>query len=97
MNIDQLHHIFINSTGICTDTRTLKPEQLFFALKGDNFNGNAFAKTALEQGAAYAIIDEAACAISGKTILVENVLTCLQNLAAHHLSLIHISEPTRPY
>ena len=90
MNIDQLHAIFLKSTGICTDTRTLKTGQLFFALKGDNFNGNAFAKMALDQGAAYAIIDEAPHSSSTKTILVDNVLTCLQDLARHHRNSLNI-------
>jgi UDP-N-acetylmuramoyl-tripeptide--D-alanyl-D-alanine ligase len=60
------------------------PGMLFFALKGPQFNGNQFAQTALEKGAAYAVIDEPEYAVQDKTILVENVLETLQELAKHH-------------
>jgi len=73
MNINKLHQLFLKSTGICTDTRSLQTGQLFFALKGENFNGNAFAKAALDKGASYAIIDETHYQTSSKTILVDNV------------------------
>jgi UDP-N-acetylmuramoyl-tripeptide--D-alanyl-D-alanine ligase len=84
MNIEQLYTIYKKYPSVETDTRKLKAGDLFFALKGDNFNGNAFAKQALDAGAAYAIIDEAAFEISGKTFLVDDVLTALQQLAKHH-------------
>ena len=58
MTIEQLYIIFKQHPSVETDTRKLKPDDIFFALKGDNFNGNAFAKKALEGGAAYAVIDE---------------------------------------
>ena len=57
---------------------------MFFALKGDHFNGNIYAKQALEQGAKYAVIDEAEFLISDQTILVDNVLETLQKLASYH-------------
>ncbi len=57
---------------------------IFFALKGDQFNGNEFAGQALEKGAAFAVIDEPAHEIKEKTLLVNNVLECLQQLALHH-------------
>ncbi|HEY4288117.1 MAG TPA: Mur ligase family protein [Puia sp.] len=69
MTISQLYEIFLRHPSVVTDTRQLKQGDLFFALKGPNFNGNAFAVRALELGAAYAIIDEApgaADADSGK-------------------------------
>ncbi|MCD8529092.1 MAG: Mur ligase domain-containing protein, partial [Chitinophagales bacterium] len=72
-----------------TDTRTLKEGQLFFALKGANFNGNLYAKQALENGAAYAIIDEKEYK-TDKCIVVEDVLTCLQELSKFHREYIGI-------
>jgi len=67
--------------SVCTDTRKTTLNCLFIALKGDNFNGNQFAKQALTSGAKYAVIDEAEYAIDGKTILVSNALAALQSLA----------------
>jgi len=58
MDIKELHQLFINSTGICTDTRKVKLNALFFALKGDNFNGNKYAKNAVNEGCSFAIVDE---------------------------------------
>ena len=84
MKIDDLHKLFLSCNGVCTDTRTLTNNQLFFALKGGNFNGNAYAKQAIEKGASYAIIDEAEYEIKDRTILVDNVLACLQELAKFH-------------
>jgi UDP-N-acetylmuramoyl-tripeptide--D-alanyl-D-alanine ligase len=84
MPIEELYKIYQRYPFVQTDTRKLKPGDLFFALKGDNFNGNAFAKHALEAGAVYAVIDEKEFEIQGKTILVENVLLTLQELARHH-------------
>ena len=84
MNISELYQIYKKYSSIQTDTRKLKKGDLFFALKGPNFNGNSFAKQALEDGAAYAIIDEKGFEIPGKTILVEDVLITLQQLAKHH-------------
>jgi UDP-N-acetylmuramoyl-tripeptide--D-alanyl-D-alanine ligase len=90
MTIEEIYSLFLQFPLVQTDTRNLKTGSLFFALKGGNFNGNLFAKQALEKGAAYAIIDEADCSIEGKTILVEDVLTCLQQLAAHHRTQLNI-------
>jgi UDP-N-acetylmuramoyl-tripeptide--D-alanyl-D-alanine ligase len=84
MTIEQLYSIFLQFPSVQTDTRKLKTGDLFFALKGENFNGNAFARQAIEAGAAHAIIDEPAYSIPDKTILVEDVLTTLQQLAGHH-------------
>lgn len=82
--IPEIHQLFKKFPTICTDTRKIKPNSLFFALKGENFNANAFAANALELGATYAIIDEIAYYEDDKTILVENVLETLQNLAYYH-------------
>lgn len=84
ITIEELYHIYQEHPSVQTDTRKLQPGDIFFALKGDNFNGNLFAKQALDAGAAYAVIDEAAYAITGKTLLVNDVLATLQQLAKHH-------------
>lgn len=88
MKIEELHKLFLNSTGVCTDTRKLTENQLFFSLKGGNFNGNQYAKQAIEKGASFAIIDEAKHEIPDRTILVEDVLSCLQELAKFHRTFL---------
>lgn len=86
MNTPTLYQIFQASTGVTTDSRNCPEGSVFFALKGDSFNGNAFAKQALEKGCAYAVIDEAGYAIEGdnRYIVVDNVLKALQELANYH-------------
>ncbi len=84
MKIPELYEIYLQYPHVQTDTRKLKAGDLFFALKGPHFNGNEFVKTALEAGAAFAVIDEMEFEVPGKTILVEEVLTTLQQLANHH-------------
>ena len=76
--------------GVVTDTRKIKEGDLFFALKGPNFDGNSFAEKALEAGAAYAIIDNAEYNTSPNTILVQDVLESLQQLALFHRSKFSI-------
>ncbi|HOV10440.1 MAG TPA: UDP-N-acetylmuramoyl-tripeptide--D-alanyl-D-alanine ligase [Bacteroidales bacterium] len=90
MNIEQLYEIFLAHPSISTDTRKLTPDSLFFALRGEHFNGNKFAQQALDNGVAYAIIDDKEYSCNDKTILVDNVLECLQNLAAFHRSKLNI-------
>lgn len=84
MQIEQLYDIYRQYPSVQTDTRKLKVGDIFFALKGGNFNGNQFAKQAIDAGAIRAIIDEKEFEIPGKTILVDDVLTSLQQLAKHH-------------
>jgi UDP-N-acetylmuramoyl-tripeptide--D-alanyl-D-alanine ligase len=84
MNTDGLYQLFKNHPLVVTDSRTIKKGSLFFALKGENFNGNKFAAEAIEKGAAYAIIDEKKYQTGNKTVLVENVLEALQKLAGKH-------------
>jgi UDP-N-acetylmuramoyl-tripeptide--D-alanyl-D-alanine ligase len=84
MKIQALYNIYLQNPHVQTDTRKLKKNDLFFALKGENFNGNLFAQKALETGAAYAIIDEPVNFISDKLIMVDDVLTTLQLLAKYH-------------
>jgi len=84
MEATALYAKFLDSTGVSTDTRKIAPGNLFFALKGTNFNGNLFAKNALDAGASYAVIDEERYARSDRYILVPNALQALQALARHH-------------
>jgi len=80
----ELYKIYQQHPSIQTDTRKLKSGDIFFALKGPNFNGNAFAKQAIDIGAACVVIDEKEYEIPGKTYLVPDVLLALQQLALHH-------------
>ncbi|MBZ4190119.1 UDP-N-acetylmuramoyl-tripeptide--D-alanyl-D-alanine ligase [Niabella beijingensis] len=84
MNTAALYQVYLSHPHVQTDTRRIQEGELFFALKGPNFNGNRFAQQAVDAGAAKVIIDEAAYEIPGKTILVPDVLHALQQLAAHH-------------
>ncbi len=84
MTTAQLHQLFLSNPKISTDTRKIEKDGIFFALKGDNFNGNEYAAEALEKGAIYAVIDEEKYNTSDKTILVEDVLRSLQDLAKFH-------------
>lgn len=79
-----LYQLFVQSSGVCTDTRKLKKGNLFFALKGPSFNGNEYAEKALENGASFAIIDEIKFKKNSQYLLVDDVLTSLQELAKHH-------------
>lgn len=90
MNIPQLYEIYKQYPSIQTDTRKLKKNDLFFALKGPNFNGNSFAHQALEQGAAYAIVDEPPAPSHPNIIVVEDALATLQQLAKHHRQQFNI-------
>jgi UDP-N-acetylmuramoyl-tripeptide--D-alanyl-D-alanine ligase len=84
MKIEELYSLYKKNHSVQTDTRKLKTGDIFFALKGNNFNGNHFAKQAIEQGAAYAVIDEKEFEIDQKTILTDDALTTLQQLAKYH-------------
>ncbi|MBS1779455.1 MAG: UDP-N-acetylmuramoyl-tripeptide--D-alanyl-D-alanine ligase [Bacteroidetes bacterium] len=84
MEIPSLYELYKQHPSVQTDTRKLKAGDLYFALKGPNFNGNIFALQALDAGAAYAIVDERQYAVNDKCILVEDVLTTLQQLALYH-------------
>lgn len=84
VSIEKLYEVFLSNPAICTDTRTITPGCIFFALKGGNFNGNTFASEALSKGAACAVIDEKEFAVSERHLLVNDVLRALQELAAVH-------------
>ena len=88
--IEELYKIYQERPSVQTDTRKLKAGDIFFALKGPNFNGNSFAKQAIQDGAAHVVIDEKEFEIRGKTFLVTDVLTALQELALHHRKQLNI-------
>lgn len=89
-NISKLYKIFNEYPLISTDSRKIEKNSLFFALKGENFNGNEFAIQALKSGASFAIIDEPEFNLSNNCILVENTLTSLQQLAIRHRDTLKI-------
>lgn len=83
-SIESLYNIFLRHPLVCTDSRKITPGCLFFALRGDTFDGNAFAAAALEAGAAHAIADDPSLPNMPGLIRVDNVLKTLQDLARHH-------------
>ncbi len=86
MEITRLYELYLQHPAVQTDTRKIKAGEIFFALSGENFNGNTFAAQALEKGAACAVIDDASFAINERCILVPNALETLQQLAKYHRS-----------
>lgn len=86
MNLDLLYQAYLSASEVSTDSRRITPNALFFALKGENFNGNLYAASALEKGAKYVVIDEIpdTALPEGTFFLVEDVLKTLQALAQHH-------------
>ncbi|HET8809868.1 MAG TPA: UDP-N-acetylmuramoyl-tripeptide--D-alanyl-D-alanine ligase [Flavobacteriaceae bacterium] len=83
MEISKIHELFLKGKGVSTDTRKIEKGTIFFALKGENFNGNKFALQAIEKGAAIVIADEI-FEVHEKIVQVENVLETLQELATFH-------------
>ncbi|HEX9825872.1 MAG TPA: UDP-N-acetylmuramoyl-tripeptide--D-alanyl-D-alanine ligase [Flavobacteriaceae bacterium] len=90
MTISTLYSYFLECNSICTDSRKITPNCMFFALKGENFNGNAYAKSALENGAKYCVIDEKEYANDSQYILVDDVLKALQELATCHRKTLSV-------
>lgn len=84
MEISELYKIFLNFPIVTTDSRKCPKDSIFFALKGENFNGNKFAKSAIEQGCAYALVDEKEYADGERILLVDDCLSTLQKLAEYH-------------
>ena len=84
MEIEPLYSSFLRSAGVNTDTRSLKAGQMFWALKGPNFNGNLFARQALDTGAAFVVVDEESGIRDPRILKVDNGLRDLQKLAHHH-------------
>lgn len=90
MEAEALYHKFQECGVVTTDTRQITPGAMFFALKGANFNGNQFAKDALEKGARYAVIDEVQYKEDDRYIVVEDALAALQQLANYHRRQMNI-------
>lgn len=90
MEIESLYKKFIKSNGVSTDTRKLPEGCIYFALKGDNFDGNKFVTKAFDGGAKYCVIDDKKAKINDNCILVKDVLETLQNLATFHRNEIDI-------
>ena len=88
METSKLHSLFLESNAVCTDTRKINTNDMFFALKGANFDGNTYAEKAISSGAKYVVIDDAAFNTSEQTILVDNALEALQKLATYHRNFL---------
>jgi UDP-N-acetylmuramoyl-tripeptide--D-alanyl-D-alanine ligase len=91
MKLETVYSYFLESTGICTDTRKIEKGCLFVALRGDNFNGNKFTQQALDKGAFKVIIDDISQhKNTGETILCKDSLTLLQELATYHRQELNV-------
>ena len=91
MALEDIYQKYLSCNAVCTDTRKIRNNDIFFALKGESFDGNSFAEEALKLGAAYCVIDNAEIAHKNpKFILVRDVLTTLQELALFHRRQIKI-------
>ena len=95
MEIESLYSLFKKHPNVSTDSRAVVPGSLYFGLRGENFDGNAFAADALAKGAAYAVIDNPSVQKDGfredgRFIVVEDALCCLQELARHHRGQLQI-------
>ena len=84
IDTQQLYEKFLASSGVSTDTRKISPDVIFFALTGENFDGNKFAGEALKSGAKFVVVDNHEVVENEQFLLVANVLTALQDLAAYH-------------
>lgn len=91
MDIVQLYKLYLKYRYITTDSRKCEKNALFFALKGENFDGNKFAEKAIENGCSYAIVDDKSVIEDEKIILVDDVLQTLQSLANYHREKLNIS------
>ncbi len=90
MTIKDIYKLYSKHYLADTDTRSIRKHTIFFALKGANFNGNLFAEEAIKTGASFSIVDEKEYQTTDKHILVDNVLECLQELAAYHRKVLNI-------
>ena len=90
MEISELYTLFLASKGVNTDTRTIEPGQVFVALKGETFDGNAYALKALEAGAAYAVVNEYAEGDDPRLLRFPDTLRTLKELAAYHRQQLDI-------
>ena len=78
MEIEKLYELFKQSSGVSTDTRTIRGGELFFGLKGENFDGSKYAASALEKGASYAIVNEYAASDDERVIAMPDTLEALR-------------------
>ena len=90
MDIKDIYEIFKQYPTICTDTREVTKDSIFISLKGEKFNGNKYALKSIENGCAYAIVDEEEYSVNEHTILVNNSLKTLQDLATYHRNQLNI-------
>ncbi len=91
MNIETLHKIFLSCTSVTTDSRNCPEGSIFFALKGESFNGNLYADDAIKKGAEYAVVDDKSLTYTSKgIIIVDDVLKTLQELASYHRDYLSI-------
>ncbi|WP_029271891.1 UDP-N-acetylmuramoyl-tripeptide--D-alanyl-D-alanine ligase [Flavobacterium sp. KJJ] len=90
MNIQDIHNLFLQCKSLSIDTRKIEKGSMFFAIKGENFDANAFAEEALKLGALFVVIDNESYFIDGRTILVENSLETLQELAKFHRNYLKL-------
>ena len=90
MNIETLYTRYSKNYLVDTDTRKIRKGTIYFALKGANFNGNTFAEEALHKGASYCVVDEKKYVTSENILLVDDVLTTLQQLATYHRAQLNI-------
>jgi UDP-N-acetylmuramoyl-tripeptide--D-alanyl-D-alanine ligase len=90
MEITFIHSLFLKCSSVSIDTRKIEPNSLFVAIKGENFDANTFAKEALEKGASFVIIDNKDYFIDERTLLVENSLIALQELAKFHRNYLKL-------
>ena len=90
MNIEEIYELFLQSRDVTTDSRKVKEGSFFFALKGDNFDGNTFVPQALEKGAALCVVDNADYKVDDRCVLVPDALRALQDLACYHRSKLGI-------
>ena len=90
MTISEIHKLFLSCSSVVIDTRKITPKSFFVALKGERFDANTFTKEALANGASYVLIDNKDYFIDERTILVEDGLTALQQLAKYHREYLKI-------
>ncbi|MCC9063056.1 UDP-N-acetylmuramoyl-tripeptide--D-alanyl-D-alanine ligase [Flavobacterium piscisymbiosum] len=90
MNIQDIHNLFLQCKSVSIDTRKIEKDSMFFAIKGENFDANTFAAKALELGALFVVVDNASYVIDQRTILVENSLETLQELAKFHRAYLKL-------
>ena len=82
--LEKLYTLYLKHRNVTTDTRSITDGAIFFALKGENFDGNLFVERAFEQGASFCVVDNPKCVVNEQCLLVDNVLETLQALAKHH-------------